>query len=277
MLTIGEFSKICEVSTKTLRYYDEIGLISPCKINPENNYRYYVIEQLESMLFINRLKQYNFSLQDIKSIIVMEQELQDKTLYHELNQKKKALEDQIQKLKKTVFQIESDMHILKQGKSILSYLDELHMELVDIPVMHLFYIRKMVHKYDLPNQYRQCFSTLLEKIQQAQATPIASPMVLFHSDEFTQEGLDTEFAIAVEKSTIQTRNFTPGLCLKTVLHGSYTSLPSVYAKQYTWADQNGYENNGALYEIYVTDPTQVSSEDDLVTEIYYPIKKKATI
>ena len=39
MLSIGEFSRICKVSTKTLRYYDEIGLIKPSKINPENNYR----------------------------------------------------------------------------------------------------------------------------------------------------------------------------------------------------------------------------------------------
>ena len=47
MLTIGEFSNICRVSTKTLRYYAEIGLILPDEINPENGYRYYSIEQLE--------------------------------------------------------------------------------------------------------------------------------------------------------------------------------------------------------------------------------------
>lgn len=34
MLTIGEFSSICRVSTKTLRYYAEIGLILPEEINP---------------------------------------------------------------------------------------------------------------------------------------------------------------------------------------------------------------------------------------------------
>ncbi|MGG3721703.1 MerR family DNA-binding transcriptional regulator, partial [Bacillus subtilis] len=28
-LSISEFSKICKVSTKTLRYHDEIGLIHP--------------------------------------------------------------------------------------------------------------------------------------------------------------------------------------------------------------------------------------------------------
>lgn len=35
MLSIGEFSMICKVSTKTLRYYAEIGFIFPSKINPE--------------------------------------------------------------------------------------------------------------------------------------------------------------------------------------------------------------------------------------------------
>ena len=49
MLTIGEFSSICRVSTKTLRYYAEIGLILPEEINPENGYRYYSINQLETM------------------------------------------------------------------------------------------------------------------------------------------------------------------------------------------------------------------------------------
>ena len=69
MLSIGEFSNICKVSAKTLRYYAEIGLILPDEVNPENGYRYYSIEQLETMLFINRLKSYNFSLEEIKAIL----------------------------------------------------------------------------------------------------------------------------------------------------------------------------------------------------------------
>ena len=48
MLSIGEFSNICRVSTKTLRYYAEIGLLLPSEVNPENGYPYYAIEQLET-------------------------------------------------------------------------------------------------------------------------------------------------------------------------------------------------------------------------------------
>ena len=87
MLTIGEFSNICKVSTKTLRYYAEIGLILPDEINPENGYRYYSINQLEKMLLINRLKDYCFSLEEIKSIFESE-ELMDEVLFTALNKKK---------------------------------------------------------------------------------------------------------------------------------------------------------------------------------------------
>lgn len=89
MLTIGEFSNICRVSTKTLRYYAEIGLILPDEINPENGYRYYSIEQLEKMLLINRLKDYCFSLEEIKSILDSEEQI-DEVLFTALNKKKYA-------------------------------------------------------------------------------------------------------------------------------------------------------------------------------------------
>lgn len=90
MLTIGEFSNICKVSTKTLRYYAEIGLILPNEINPKNGYRYYSIDQLEKMLLINRLKAYHFSLEEIKTILESE-ELLDETLFTALNKKKKEI------------------------------------------------------------------------------------------------------------------------------------------------------------------------------------------
>lgn len=273
MLSIGEFSRICKVSTKTLRYYDEIGLINPSKINPENGYRYYSIEQLETMLFINRLKQYNLSLEEIRAIITSE-EIQNEKLCLELYKKKTEFEKQIQIYSQIIEQLNEDITVLKQSKSIMSYLSKIDIQLVEIPVMHLVYIRKMVYKFELAEQYDCCFNSILRKIQHDKLTVNAPPMVLYHSDEFTPLGLDTEFAIPVEQFVTGTRDFCPGLCLKTILHGGYSNLPSIYAKQCEWAAQNGYENNGALYEVYITDSTQTSNEDELVTEIYYPVKKK---
>ena len=82
--------------------------------------------------------------------------------------------------------------------------------------------------------------------------------------------------IPIKEYATGTRDFCPGLCLKTVVQGSYLQLSSVYARQIEWAEREGYENSNALYEVYVTDPTEVSKESELVTEVYYPVKKRVS-
>mgnify|MGYP002225606548 CR=1 FL=1 len=53
---IGEFSKLCQVTVKTLRHYEEIGLMIPLKYE-WTGYRYYDISQLRCMSRIVYLKQ----------------------------------------------------------------------------------------------------------------------------------------------------------------------------------------------------------------------------
>ena len=275
MLSIGEFSKICQVSTKTLRYYAEIGLILPNEINYENGYRYYSIEQLETMLFIKRLKVYNFSLEEIK-IILQSEEFKDEKLYLSLIEKRKEIDKQVHELNMILEELNNDILNLKQGKSIMSYMENFDVKLVEIPNMNILYIRKMVQQHEFPLEYANCFGELLKHIEDNKLTMTYPPMVLFHSDEYSPFGLDTEFAIPIKECVKGTRDFNPGLCLKTVLKGSYSDLSSVYAKQLEYAEKEGYIGKDALFEVYVNDPTQVESENNLITEIYYPVKKIGT-
>ena len=275
MLTIGEFSNICKVSAKTLRYYAEIGLILPDEINLDNGYRYYSINQLEKMLLINRLKAYSFSLEEIKSIFESEG-MRDEVLYAALNKKKKEIAAKVQIFEDTLHQIDNDMSNLRKGESILSDMESIDVQLVEIPVMHLLSIRKNVLEPEFSEEYGNCFGELFRKLEEKKLTAAAPPMVLFHGDEYTPFGLDTEFAIPIKEYAVGTRDFCPGLCLKTIVQGSYLQLPSVYAKQIEWAKREGYENSDALYEVYVTDPAAVSQESRLVTEVYYPVRKRAS-
>ena len=63
---IGDFSKKCGVSVKTLRYYDEINLFKPVDIDLFTGYRYYSESQLEDIKIILMLKDASFSLEEIK-------------------------------------------------------------------------------------------------------------------------------------------------------------------------------------------------------------------
>ncbi|MFY9939780.1 MAG: MerR family transcriptional regulator, partial [Silvibacterium sp.] len=50
---------------KTLRHYDETGLLRPAHIDPENWYRYYLASQLSQLHRILALKDFGFSLEQI--------------------------------------------------------------------------------------------------------------------------------------------------------------------------------------------------------------------
>jgi DNA-binding transcriptional MerR regulator len=59
------------MSLKTLRFYDEIGLIKPVGVDPLNRYRYYTMEQLDQVRWIQELKGYGLPLADISKMLLM--------------------------------------------------------------------------------------------------------------------------------------------------------------------------------------------------------------
>ena len=121
-------------------------------------------------------------------------------------------------------QLDNDMSAIENGKSVMSYLDDIDVKLVDVPPMNLLYIRKSIPLQDFPTEYSKCYEKLFKRIAIDKLTMAGAPMVLFHSDEFTPAGLDTEFAIPVKEYVKGTRDFEPGLCLKTVVRGEYSEM-----------------------------------------------------
>src|SRR5581483_1756996 len=69
MFRIGEFSQIARVSGRLLRYYDEIGLLSPQSIDPQTGYRYYSAQQLPRLNRILVLKELGLSLEHIARLL----------------------------------------------------------------------------------------------------------------------------------------------------------------------------------------------------------------
>ena len=49
MLTVGQLARIYNVSSKTIRHYDAVGLFKPEKIGDDNNYRFYSAQQLPEL------------------------------------------------------------------------------------------------------------------------------------------------------------------------------------------------------------------------------------
>lgn len=274
LLSIGEFSKICEVSTKTLRYYDEIGLIHPDQINPENGYRYYSISQLKKMLYINRLKSYHFSLEEIKEILDEEADPSEEKLRFALHRKRRDIQEKIDTYEYILKQMNQDILNLEQGIHLMSYLDDIEVRLVETGPMNILNMRQMMSSDDYALGYGGYYSRLYEKIAREQLTLVGTPMTIYHSPEFHPAGNDTEFALPVREAVKGTRVLSGGLCARSVLKGAYSNLTSVYAKLREWIEDEGYALTQSPYEVYVTDPYQALTAEELVTEVYFPVTKK---
>jgi len=135
VFTIGDISKIVNISTNTLRYYDEIGLLKPCLVQSSNQYRYYSDSQIKELTFILELKQYGFSLDEIKIL------LQDKS-----NQKlKPMLEERRIELRNEIVRLEEQYISLEKRISKISQGDKLKMKEGKVLVVDDFELaRKMV-------------------------------------------------------------------------------------------------------------------------------------
>ncbi len=66
--SINELSKIAKTSTRTLRYYHEIGLLEPSRIN-SSGYRIYGLKEVDKLQEILFYKSMGFKLEDIKNMV----------------------------------------------------------------------------------------------------------------------------------------------------------------------------------------------------------------
>lgn len=65
---IGEISKMYGVSIKSLRYYQEIGLLIPNIVDKFTHYRYYGAEEMMKLFYIGQLRERGFTLLEIKEM-----------------------------------------------------------------------------------------------------------------------------------------------------------------------------------------------------------------
>lgn len=103
MIKIGDLSKICNVSTQTLRYYDKEGVLKPDITDSANGYRLYSVDAVEKYKKIAFYKTLGFSLVEIKEI----QSASPDELMEILQRKKKALGVSAQLIRNQINTIDS--------------------------------------------------------------------------------------------------------------------------------------------------------------------------
>lgn len=104
LIKIGEMAKLFGLTVKTLRYYDQIGLLKAAYINPETGYRYYSVEQFEQLNTILYLRTQGMPLADIAEALTHLSPGRIKSL---LSQQLESVNTQMQRLQQVQTNLKS--------------------------------------------------------------------------------------------------------------------------------------------------------------------------
>ncbi len=72
-MNIGTVSEQTGMPAKTIRYYEEIGLIPP-PLRAQNGYRHYQDKDVETLRFIQRSRRLGFSVKDVGNLLALWQD-----------------------------------------------------------------------------------------------------------------------------------------------------------------------------------------------------------
>ena len=68
ILNIGKAAKLSNLKVKTVRYYADIGLVSPVK-NNNTGYRDFSEDDVARLQFVSKARKFNFSIQECEELL----------------------------------------------------------------------------------------------------------------------------------------------------------------------------------------------------------------
>lgn len=244
MYSIGQFSLILKVSTRTLRHYDEIGLLKPSYVSKDNNYRYYEKEQINNAKYIINLKESGLALDEIKGIISNK----DSNRFKETIEKRLMLiEDEIQKL----ISMKNNLGILLKEDKIRNNQPICNGSSVNIVTKdELCVISKRV-KVNIRN-VGEVVGLLYEEINRNGLRIVGGHIIKYYDLEYDPDNADIEVCVPVERRKESKVKF------KYLPAGRYASASSdsinekgdIHAMVIDWIQQNNYEIIGEPLEQY---------------------------
>lgn len=267
MYRIGMFSKINKVTVKTLRYYDEVGLLKPAYVDDENGYRYYTSEQLPIIHKIKTLRQIGFTIDEINLI------LKGVRIENIFENRKKELEDEILKSKKQLSQINYYLPNIKED-FIMKY----EVLIKELPEVIVFSKRMILNSYE---DYFKVIPAIGKEV--GDANPGLKCSVpeycfnIYHDGEYKEKNIDIEFCEAVTKigkdtETIKFKKIDKVKAAACVMHkGPYSKLGEAYSAVYKWIEENGYISSDNPRESYIDGIWNKNNPEEWLTEIQVPI------
>lgn len=261
---IGMFAQMNHITIKTLRFYEEQGLLLPAYVDGENGYRYYTMNQMADIQRITALKQAGFTLDDIKLIN------QGADTAYLLSTKKAAL------LKK-IAELTSQIAVIDGYLSGPAGTLDAPVLIRTIPAVTVASMKKRIDSYD------ELFSLMPEMGAEMERLGCRCALPEYCFTHYLEPGfrdehilIETCEAVTEKKEDSALVKFRelPEITAACIFHkGSYSNFSESYAAILRFIEENGYEICGNIRENYIDGIWNKDREEDWLSEIQIPVSR----
>lgn len=268
-LKIGEFSQMMQVTVKTLRHYEQKGLLLPDEVDEWTGYRYYSIEQMQKLQSIRDLQSLGFSLDEIK-------ELYDDDSH---TPSVRQMDEKIKETELQLNQLIARRNCLLEWKNSRKQITKMEkFNIQSLPEIIVASHREVIPNYEALGP--MCYEKIGPEMQRL-GCKCPKPGYCFtvgHNGEYTPTDIDIEYCEQVEEmgtdSAIIKFKKLPAipkaLCMKHI--GPYEKFYESFIETFKYMEQNGYKIAGQPRTSYVDGPWNQDDPEKWVSVIQIPIE-----
>jgi DNA-binding transcriptional MerR regulator len=261
MLSIREFAKYTGVKQSTLRFYDEIGLLSPAGRGEENNYRYYRPNQSMTVSFINVLIDLGVPLAEIKEM----SELRTPEYVIELLSKQEVILDRKLNELHAAYSI---IHTFRKNiqTGLIAHDGEVKTERLD----DAYFILGPVNDFTDGQTFYEPFMNFRDKAKDFRIN-LSYPIGGYHydMDSFLRAPGQPDKFFSLDPTGNCTRE--PGEYLVGYTRGYYGEFGALPQKMASYAKERGLVCFGPVYTEYPLDEISVSQPDRYLARLFVSV------
>ena len=276
LYSIGKVSKICDVSSRTLRYYEEIGLLRPDSINEHNGYRYYSAESMYRVQMIRYLGDEGFTLEEIGEILREEDMMRLREIFAEKIRKTRETIDYYRRREES---LKAWHDLFVEGEWVRRH-GGLSPTAKYIPQeRYLCYEQQYEGGAAEPAAFMEAsYKTFSKHGGRAMVDVGGAVYVKFDSFRARMEGRPTSMAFLEQlQPGSRHREYTVmmgGFTAVTGYHlGALEQVKETYVQLIEWAQAHDYSLRGDVYERRVLDAYSTAEKDGYVTELLLPVQE----
>ncbi|HKZ68695.1 MAG TPA: MerR family transcriptional regulator [Anaerolineales bacterium] len=271
MIKIGDFSKLSRVSVKTLRYYDDLGLLTPVQVDSFTGYRYYALEQLPRLNRILALKDLGFSLEQIGQ--VLNDGLTLEQLRGMLRLKRAEAGQRLAEEQGRLARIEARLRQIELEDKMPDY--EVILKQVEPMLVASRRIRIPTND-QVPDFIGPAFDEAIGYAQKQGAKWAGPCFAVWHTSVDTLEDEDAEVVMPIDRhlpgnDRVQVYELSGGLMASVVHQGNFDNFTQGHLALLKWIEANGYRVVGPFREIYHKHDHK--NLNDTITEVQMPVEK----